>query len=281
MGETSTLLETGRRDGSRSDLQLSANCHTIPRADGLSWRNAALRAGGAGRLRISAEERDGSSGLCHPERAWIARAGGVPVTGVRFFDLEILFFGPQVTFHDQQVTFSDLQVTVLDLQVAVLDLQVTVLDLQVTVLDLQVAMLDLQVALLDLQVAVLDLQVAVLDLQVAMLDLQVTMLDPQVAFPDPRIIFSDLGGMVSDPRVLFIAGVTPSPICGTEAIRRAPGNGEVRAGSHSRDGGSPARRVTTVVLARDISAARVLGVGPYVEDAGAGPDSIWDGASLS
>jgi hypothetical protein len=77
---------------------------------------------GAGRLRISAEERDGSSGLCHPERAWIARAGGVPVTGVRFFDLEILFFGPQVTFHDQQVTFSDLQVTMLDLQVTMLDL---------------------------------------------------------------------------------------------------------------------------------------------------------------
>jgi hypothetical protein len=68
VGKTSTLLETGRRDGSRADLQLSAGCHTIPRADSLSWRNAALRARGAGRLRISAEERMEframSSGAC-------------------------------------------------------------------------------------------------------------------------------------------------------------------------------------------------------------------------
>jgi hypothetical protein len=218
------------------------------------------------------------------------------VTGVRFFDLEILFFGLQVTFHDPrgtisdlqvtildlqvtlldpQVTMLDLQVTVLDLQVTVLDLQVTVLDPQVTMLDLQVAVLDLQVAVLDLQVAVLDLQVAVLDLQVAMLDLRVTILDPQVAFPDPRIIFSDLGVMVSDPRVLFIAGVTPSPICGTGAIRIVPGKrGSRRGGAMPpspvwspgtrygsrtvpRDGRFPRRSLTACAAARSRRAARL------------------------
>ena len=76
-------------------------------ADGRSWRNAALRARGVGRLRISAEERDGSSGLFHPDRAWIARVGGVPLAGVRFFDSGILFFDPRVTWLDPRVAFVD------------------------------------------------------------------------------------------------------------------------------------------------------------------------------
>jgi hypothetical protein len=132
----SALAPSPRRDCSGPDLQSAVGCRTIPRADGLGERIAALRAHGVGRLRISAEDGAGSPGLFYPDRAWIARVGGIPRAEVRFFDPGILFF-------DLQVTFSDLQVTFLDLRVAFLDLQVTYLDLQVTFLDLQVTFLDL------------------------------------------------------------------------------------------------------------------------------------------
>jgi len=69
----------------------------------LGQRNAAFRAGRVGRLRISAEDEDGSSGLFDPDRAWIARVGGVPLAEVRFFDSRILFFDPWVTVLDPRV----------------------------------------------------------------------------------------------------------------------------------------------------------------------------------
>ena len=197
-----------RREGSGPGLQSAAGCRTIPRADGLAARIAAVRAHGVGRPRISAQDGAGSPGLFYPVRAWIARVGGVPLAEVRFFDPGILFF--------------DLQVTLLDLQVTLLDLQVACLDLQVTFLDLRVTYLDLQVAFLDLQVTLLDLQVTLLDLQVALLDLQVTYLDPQVAFTDPRIPVLDPQVIFSDPRVLFIASVTRSPDLSGLSPRPAP-----------------------------------------------------------
>jgi hypothetical protein len=138
--------------GSGPGLQSAAGCRTIPGLTVWAWKNAAFRSHGVGRLRISAQDGAGSPGLFYPVRAWIARVGGVPLAGVRFFDPGILFFDLQVTLLDPQVTYLDLQVTFLDLQVTFLDLQVTYLDLQVAFFDLQVTFFDLQVTYLDPQV---------------------------------------------------------------------------------------------------------------------------------
>jgi hypothetical protein len=52
-----------RQDCSEPDLQSAVGCRTIPRADGLASRIAAVRAHGVGRLRISAQDGAGSPGL--------------------------------------------------------------------------------------------------------------------------------------------------------------------------------------------------------------------------
>ena len=160
-------------------MQSAVGCRTIPRADGLASRIADVRAHGVGRLRISAQDGAGSPGLFYPVRAWIARVGGLSLSGVRFFDPRIL----------------------------VLDLQVTYLDLQVTLLDLQVAFLDLQVTYLDPQVAFLDLQVTFLDLQVTFSDLQVAFSDPKVTFSDPTI-----------PRLTTVRSSLPAPLRGSQKV---------------------------------------------------------------
>jgi hypothetical protein len=51
-----------RREGPGPGLQSAAGCRTIPRADGLASRIAAVRAHGAGRLRISAQDGLGAPG---------------------------------------------------------------------------------------------------------------------------------------------------------------------------------------------------------------------------
>jgi hypothetical protein len=106
----SALAPSPRQDRSGPDLQSAVGCRTIPRADGLASRIAAVRAHGVERLRISVENGAGSSGLFYTVRAWIARVGGVPLSGVRFFDPRILVLDLQVAFLDPQVTVLDPQV---------------------------------------------------------------------------------------------------------------------------------------------------------------------------
>ncbi len=186
-------------------------------ADGLSWKNAALRARGVGRLRISAKDGDGISELFHQDRAWIAKVGGVPLTGVRFFDLEILCFRPQVTFPDPRATLSDPWllfhypwVTVPALQVVFSDPRGTFHDLLSTFSDLQVMVSDPLSIFSDPQVTFPDPRVTFSDPWllfhypwVTVPALQVVFSDPRGTFHDLLSTFSDLQGMVSDPLSIF------------------------------------------------------------------------------
>jgi len=192
-----------RQDRSNPGLQSATGCRTVLRADDRGGKNAALRAGGVGRPRISAEDEDGRSESFPSDRAWIVRVGGVPLTGVRFFDPVIPFFDPRVAVSDPWVTISDPRVAFLDPRVAILDPWVAFLDPRVTFFDPRVTFFDPRVTFFDPRVTFFDPRVAFLDPRVTFSDPRVAFFDPRVAFLDPRVLFFDLQVTLPESRVMF------------------------------------------------------------------------------